>query len=464
MSATTSIARDAAAKALGRLLWLNGAGAVGFAAVSIPALTTFGQFGIDPPLLPGPAVALVVSLIGGPGAWVGIFLGALATGMAMSVPLPISLGDAAVTTLAAGLAARWLRMPLQGRAPTLLFREVLRLLGIGAVVHGALAALGHVAVLALAGANIDSPLLVFGATLSNTASGTMVLAPILLLAWIDRRSWSRDRQPERFAIFGVVVGLTLVRLFVPGGEVLHPGLPFLFLLPCTWLSVRYAQREAAILFGGCMLLAMIGAAIMFPTDSVVAYPFMGGIGLAVGVLNTLLVSSLAEERRVALMLAGVDALSGVANRRTFFDRASQEAERAKRYRRPLAIASFDLDSFKQVNDTFGHAAGDAAIRATATAVAGQLRRLDTLARIGGDEFAVLMPETDPTSAEQVSERLRRAVAATVIAAGEATFSVRATFGVTEFDSERDTIESALARADKALYRGKEEGRDRVVAF
>ena len=166
---------------------------------------------------------------------------------------------------------------------------------------------------------------------------------------------------------------------------------------------------------------------------------MGGIAITLAMFNVLLVTSLAEERRVALMLAGVDALSGIANSRTFVDRASQEADRAKRHKRHLAIVTFDIDNFKAVNDTHGHAAGDATIRALAGAVAVQLRRLDTLARVGGEEFAILMPETEPGTAEAVCERLRRAISATAIRAGTATFSVTASFGLTEFDADNDTV-------------------------
>ena len=432
--------------------------------VGAPNLAFFAAADVPPIFLAGSAVAFTAAIIGGVSAWPGIFVGAFLLNAAfLDVSLSLAAVQALAVTAAAAIGSAVTRLPLHVRRPMLTVHEVLSLF-LGALVFATVAALGTVAGDSIAGINEGEwPRALLSWFVPHLA-GVILVAPMLLLLWIDRRAPSRDRLYEVLAIGGAVLFGSALRL-APGGAVIHMGLPILFLLACSWLSMRFPQREAAILFASALTVAFVSA-VLQPTEAA-AIPgagLMGGIAITLAMFNVLLVTSLAEERRVALMLAGVDALSGIANSRTFVDRASQEADRAKRHKRHLAIVTFDIDNFKAVNDTHGHAAGDAAIRALAGAVALQLRRLDTLARVGGEEFAILMPETEPGSAESVCERLRRAIATTAIRAGATPFSVTASFGLTEFDADNDTVDSALQRVNRALYRAKEEGRNRVVAI
>ncbi len=465
MSVTTEAgARTSAATRATRLLAANALAAAAYFLIAIPSHMFFVRTGFGaPPLLPGAGVALAAALIGGRAVWPGIFVGAFALYGSVLPDAATAVGFALSSTVGAAIGALAMRMPIRGRGPALSFREVLSLFVFGAALHGAIAAAGFTVTEALLGPVLSDrawPLALVTWFVDHLA-GVFLVTPLLLLAWFDRRPPSSDRWQSMAAIVGVVLGFTAIRLFTPSGANINAGLPLLIVFACTWFSMLFAQREAAVLFAVSIYLVVVGAALT-PSPNM-ATPILGSIGITFGMLNALLVSSLAEERRIALMLAGVDALSGIANRRTFIDRAAQEAERAKRYGRPLALVAFDIDTFKVINDTLGHPAGDASIRAAAAAVAAQLRRLDTLARVGGDEFAVLMPETEPHAAEAVCERLRRAVAAARIDGPRGLFSVTASFGMTEFDARHDTIESALARADKALSRAKEEGRNRVVA-
>jgi two-component system cell cycle response regulator len=134
-----------------------------------------------------------------------------------------------------------------------------------------------------------------------------------------------------------------------------------------------------------------------------------------------------------------------------------EVERARRYGHPLAAILFDLDHFKEVNDHFGHAAGDRLLRAMAQEVRRALRPTDLLGRWGGEEFVVLLPETALQSAVDVAERLRYLVAGLPWETG----SLTASFGVAECTAT-DNLGALLRRADRALYEAKRLGRNRVV--
>ena len=161
-------------------------------------------------------------------------------------------------------------------------------------------------------------------------------------------------------------------------------------------------------------------------------------------------------------LAQTDGLTGLPNFRSFHARLEEEVARAHRYGHPLACAMVDLDGLKEINDQLGHAAGNRAIVALADAVREELRDTDFAARYGGDEFVVLLPQTNETQGAQFAERLRRRL---VEVSQDAGLPVRGSIGVAavtadELDSA-DAAEDLLRRADEALYRAKRSGRDRV---
>lgn len=152
-----------------------------------------------------------------------------------------------------------------------------------------------------------------------------------------------------------------------------------------------------------------------------------------------------------------DPLTGAYNRRYFEDFGAREIARSNRARRTLAVVMYDLDHFKRVNDTYGHAVGDQVLKKLTQIVRDHIRKTDVLARVGGEEFAVLFPETDANSAQVIAEKLRAAVE-------EADFhpieTLTISIGVTGLVAD-DSLASALDRADKALYLAKEGGRNRV---
>jgi diguanylate cyclase (GGDEF)-like protein len=160
--------------------------------------------------------------------------------------------------------------------------------------------------------------------------------------------------------------------------------------------------------------------------------------------------------------ASTDVLTGMANRRHFIDVAEREMPRAQRYGRPMAVLVFDVDHFKSVNDRYGHATGDEALKAIARSALQTLRETDLLGRLGGEEFGVLLPETDLAGAAELAERLRAGIAVTRVTAvdgDDVTLSV--SIGCADVGPTDESIDCVLARADVALYRAKNTGRNRV---
>jgi diguanylate cyclase (GGDEF)-like protein len=160
-------------------------------------------------------------------------------------------------------------------------------------------------------------------------------------------------------------------------------------------------------------------------------------------------------------LSRTDDLTGLANRRAFVDLGTTALDQARRYDRALSLVMFDIDHFKQINDSNGHAAGDAVLRAVAGAVKQAARAADTPGRLGGEEFALLLPETGAAAATGLAERLRRDVAALAIPFNGTVLRCTCSFGVAERDQAVLDLDALLGRADAALYLAKAQGRNRV---
>lgn len=163
-------------------------------------------------------------------------------------------------------------------------------------------------------------------------------------------------------------------------------------------------------------------------------------------------------------LVASDPLTGLHNRRALLDRLKQEIERFSRYRQPLALAMLDLDGFKPINDEYGHLFGDQVLRSVGETIMRSVRTLDVAARYGGDEFAVVLPQTEAAGALRVCERLLRGVAAMEIPAGKTIVRVSLSLGLALYPGDGIvTVEDLLRAADDALYRAKRSGRNRVCA-
>lgn len=158
-----------------------------------------------------------------------------------------------------------------------------------------------------------------------------------------------------------------------------------------------------------------------------------------------------------------DSLTGAANRRYFFERAEEEFARARRYNKSLSLIVFDVDDFKRVNDSNGHVAGDRVLQNLSKIISVDLREIDLLGRIGGDEFAVLVPETNLQGACELAERLRLAAAGQRDSDSQIVVQYTLSLGVATLAPTDTSMDMVFQRADNALYASKRDGRNCVMS-
>jgi diguanylate cyclase (GGDEF)-like protein len=164
-----------------------------------------------------------------------------------------------------------------------------------------------------------------------------------------------------------------------------------------------------------------------------------------------------QERR-----ATTDLLTGIANRNHCLDRLEEALERSRRYGHPLSVLALDLDHFKAVNDRYGHAAGDAVLLRFAETISAVLRSIDVFGRMGGEEFLIVLPDTQLAGAGDVAERVRAAVEALSIPVDRAVLRITVSIGVAQMN--HTNVDALLLDADRALYQAKAQGRNRTVVL
>jgi diguanylate cyclase (GGDEF)-like protein len=249
------------------------------------------------------------------------------------------------------------------------------------------------------------------------------------------------------------------------------GFSLLYLMPVAILAWRSDVRLAmasAVFAAGCWLgaaasyhgfnLATLWNGFTRLAMYVALAALAGRVRLdreRVAALNGQLSRLLETEQR----LARTDALTGLANSRAFSEALDKGLARSRRDHSPLAVACIDLDNFKTLNDTLGHAGGDRALRAAAESLRRTARAADVSARIGGDEFAVLLHDCDEPGARAVAERVLKEIQGVLAEAGA---GVGASVGVACFREPPDTADATIAAADRALYEAKRQGKGRIV--
>jgi diguanylate cyclase (GGDEF)-like protein len=180
------------------------------------------------------------------------------------------------------------------------------------------------------------------------------------------------------------------------------------------------------------------------------------VGLVLALAFTLL--ALRRALRRERELARTDELTGIENRRAFYELADQEIRRVARYGKAFTVACFDIDDFKAVNDRYGHAAGDAVLRLAADTAKQTIRASDAVARLGGDEFAILLHETTPAASETVIRKLRMAIQRLVQVNGR---RMTVSFGAVTCLEAPETVEALVSAADQLLYAAKRAGKNRA---
>jgi diguanylate cyclase (GGDEF)-like protein len=309
-------------------------------------------------------------------------------------------------------------------------------------VFGLLAGLAMMTLLFVLGRGTTSEemrLLIQAATLTALTVVATVFVP-----WDRLPHWLEVTPPFVFLF------VTFLGREAAGGT----GAPWtqLVLVPGVWLGVYGSPGE---LVGGLIGVTLtLAAPLLVPGSTATewrAAAFLVAVSAIVGFSVQLFFGHLRRQTDRLARLALTDHLTGVANRRAWDDALDVAVERARHTRRPVTVATLDIDRFKRFNDEFGHQAGDRFLKEIAAKWQAELRESDVLARIGGDEFAVVFPESDARAAAAVARRLCDGLPSGRTCSG----------GVAEW-SGRESAFELMARADDALYEAKETGRARVV--
>ena len=163
-------------------------------------------------------------------------------------------------------------------------------------------------------------------------------------------------------------------------------------------------------------------------------------------------------------LSVYDPLTKMYNRRNFMKRFSEEFERVKRFKFNLSFLMIDIDYFKKVNDTYGHLVGDAVLKKVSQLIKINLREIDFVARMGGEEFAVILPQTDQSEASKIAERIRLKVFDEGIKVFDESFNISISLGISSFPKDTENKDILMEFADKALYNAKNSGRNKICLF
>lgn len=225
------------------------------------------------------------------------------------------------------------------------------------------------------------------------------------------------------------------------------GSMLMIMLPITiWLYARGDKLDVSLAIGATIFIyiTLRGATILSHALT----------------LNLLMGHELKRAHEIAEKQAKTDALTGLNNRRAFFELGEQIAHCCERNALPLSAIMLDLDHFKRINDTLGHHFGDATLRQIGEVLEREFRKSDLVGRLGGEEFAVLLPNTALEQAHALAEKLRAVIAATPVMSGERQFSITASLGVAVGEYR---LESLLPKADAAMYQAKTRGRNRTVS-
>ncbi len=328
------------------------------------------------------------------------------------------------------------------------------------------------------------------AALSVLAVNASLLTAAPMFLDGTRRFLGRPRLPRCwYALVSVPLAGCLYYLFVDDNIAARTAIlmvaaatPFAAGAALVWRG-RAAAPSSLLLTALAVQLALLAVAMLARAGGVLyrpnvalmvdAPPQLAFFGLTVvlhlGVTVTFILlttervaADLAAANRLLAEASRTDALTGLANRRAFLEVAAAEVQRMRRTKRPFSLILSDIDGFKRINDELGHAAGDIVLREVAARARTAVRRLDTAARWGGEEFVFLLPETPMDGAVRAAESMRSALAAAPFAVEGGSFAITMSFGVAEH-TLGEAVEATMAVADRALYGAKNAGRDRVIA-
>jgi diguanylate cyclase (GGDEF)-like protein len=289
----------------------------------------------------------------------------------------------------------------------------------------------------------------------------------------DARGWER-----RFLVTLAATGATWGVggwLIMPPDEIEYQAVVYFFLMGIVGGAVaNYSAHVVGVMTNATLVFLPSTIAFALEHNALTRAMAFGSVVYLVGAYRAAralaasfrrshtLTYELEVAREAAEVQARTDELTQMRNRRAFQEMGEVAVAQARRYNDPLALISLDIDHFKQVNDTWGHSTGDETLRLVALIVARTVRTSDIAARVGGEEFAILLPRASPAQAAAMAERLRAAMEKAPLYHDNGELHFTASFGVAVRTAEIDTLDRLVAEADKALYEAKEGGRNRVV--
>lgn len=404
-----------------------------------------------PPVSVTTGIGLAALVLGGSEFWAAVFVGALLVHLASGSALPSAFAIAIGSTLEAFVGAVLVRRWANGPRAFQDGQDVIRFTALAGLCATAIAATLGVASLALFGGTPwqEAGPLWLTWWLSDAAGALLVAPPLFLWLAGPGPYWTPGRTLEALGLAVTLIILSALAFGPTGG----PALGFVCIPALIWAALRFGPREAAtavMLVFGVAVVAGVGAFFLLDPEERRRQVLLLQTFTIVTAVTILVLAAVVEERRrgeeALRALATTDPHTGLANYRVLIATLQAEIRRYQRTKRPFSLLFFDLDNLKGVNDRYGHLAGSRALRRLAEAIRQSCRAIDTPARYGGDEFAVILPETGEDDARGVARRM-----CDRLAADQEEPPLTTSVGVAVYPRDGNTVEELVGAADQALY-------------
>jgi len=400
-------------------------------------------------------IALAAFVLYGGQVWPAIFLGAFlynyTTAGSFLTSLGVALGNTLEGAVGANLVRRWANGPHAFEGG----RDVVRFVVLGGILATTVSPAVGVTTLAMGGYVRWTDFAAVWVTwwLGDAAGALLVAPPIILWALRPRVRWASVRVVEVVSLFTALVLLSALAFGPLGG----PSLGFLCVPVLIWSAMRFGPRLASTAVAVVSVVGLVQTAATIDAlapDERNKQLLLLQVFMAVTAITILVLAGIVHERRRGEArlreLAITDALTGLANYRQMIAILESEMKRYLRTGRPFSLLFFDLDGLKAINDHYGHLVGSRALCRLADALRSTCRAIDTPARYGGDEFALILPETDEPEALRVAQR-----SCAHLAADAEHPALTASVGLAVFPRDGDSVERIIGTADRALYAMKQ---------